>query len=102
MLESSLEESIYRLASNGDFFAPWKRMQWHTPMQKGIRNLQVNTRVGDRYEGRCNSFAKMHFCAERAVGGKRICDDLEKTSERVGRLHLGVWVRNLNGFLLNT
>lgn len=78
MLESSLEESIYRLASNGDFFAPWNRMQGHTPMQKGIRNLQVNTRVGDRYEGRCNSFAKMHLRAERAVGGKRMCDDLVK------------------------
>lgn len=63
--------------------------------------LQLNTRVGERYEGRCNSFAMMHFGAERAVGGKRMCNDLEK-SERVGWSYLGVWVRNLNGFLLNT
>ena len=51
------------------------RMQRNTPMQKGIRNLQVNTRFGDRYEGRCNKFAMMHLGAERAVGGKKMCDD---------------------------
>ena len=27
------------------------------------------------YEGRCNKFAMMHLGAERAVGGKKMCDD---------------------------
>ena len=78
MLESSLEESVYRLASNGDFFVPSEPDAAEHSNAERHRNLQVNTRVGDRYEGRCNSFAKMHFCAERAVGGKRMCDDLVK------------------------
>lgn len=59
-----------------------KSVQEISERQNCHQCLQLNTRVGERYKGRCNSFAMMHFGVERAVGGKRMCDDLENKRAR--------------------